>query len=272
MVVKCAVCECTPMECNQKKSTEYTKYCSNCTKHDRCCCLTIHVDQELRDDCCNDSSCRDMTYDVSFLGQNPQNKWIDNNTRPEPKIGFEIRSFFSYAKGMYAAALGIEILCIAAAEIGENTGLYLFGFNASGIVIAYVMGYALAGFTTFVTILGRYGNQYHDKKGNGNHGIDSCCHVLEQDSTQRFAPNLKTTFANFASGFKRLFKIHKQKGIKMILKSSLFILVTAESACILMAETVDLIFYQYSLLLSVPLALLAGAFTVVVLLPFPRLN
>jgi hypothetical protein len=32
-------------------------------------------------------------------------------------------------KGLYAAALGIEILCITAAEIGENTGLYLFGFN-----------------------------------------------------------------------------------------------------------------------------------------------
>ena len=74
-------------------------------------------------------------------------------------IGFGIRSFFSYAKSLYAAALGIEILCIAAAEIGENTGLYLFGFNASGIAIAYAMGYVLAGFTTFVTILGRYDNQ-----------------------------------------------------------------------------------------------------------------
>jgi hypothetical protein len=59
--------------------------------------------------------------------------------------------FFSHAKELYAAALGIEILCIAAAEIGENTGLYLFGYNAIGIAIAYVMGYALAGFTTFVT-------------------------------------------------------------------------------------------------------------------------
>jgi hypothetical protein len=56
----------------------------------------------------------------------------------------------------YAAALGIEILCIAAAEIGENTALYLFGFNPSGIAIAYILGYALAGFTTFATILGRY--------------------------------------------------------------------------------------------------------------------
>jgi hypothetical protein len=49
--------------------------------------------------------------------------------------------------------------CIAAAEIGENTGLYLFGFKAGGIVIAYAMGYALAGFTTFITILGRYSKQ-----------------------------------------------------------------------------------------------------------------
>ena len=55
---------------------------------------------------------------------------------------------------MYAAALGIEILCIMSAEIGENIGLYTFGFNLHGIVIAYVLGYALAGFSTFMTILG----------------------------------------------------------------------------------------------------------------------
>lgn len=47
-------------------------------------------------------------------------------------------------KSLYAAALGIEILCIAAAEIGENSGFYLFGCSPSGIAIAYVMGYALA--------------------------------------------------------------------------------------------------------------------------------
>jgi hypothetical protein len=34
--------------------------------------------------------------------------------------------------------------------------LYWFGFNPLGIVTAHVMGYSLAGFTTFVTILGRY--------------------------------------------------------------------------------------------------------------------
>ena len=51
--------------------------------------------------------------------------------------------------------------------------------------------------------------------------------------------------------------------MKTILKTSLVILITAESACILTAETVDLIFYKYSVALSIPLALLAGAFTVV---------
>jgi hypothetical protein len=61
-----------------------------------------------------------------------------------------------------------------------------------------------------------------------------------------------------------MLQLHKQLNLKYILKTSLFILVTAESACILTAETVDLIFYQYSLLPSVPLALLAGALTVVV--------
>jgi hypothetical protein len=36
----------------------------------------------------------------------------------------QIITFLGYVKGIYAAALGIEILCIAAAEIGENTALY----------------------------------------------------------------------------------------------------------------------------------------------------
>jgi len=161
-----------------------------------------------------------------------------------------------HVKGFYAAALGIEILCIGAAEIGENSGLYIFGFNPLGIIIAYVMGYALAGFTTFVTILGRY-NYNSDQ-------ICSCCSVLEQDSKKEFITNLKTTFSNFAIGIKKLPYLYKQSNLKMILRTSLVILITAESACILTAETVDLVFYRYSILLSVPLALFAGAFTVVV--------
>jgi hypothetical protein len=167
-----------------------------------------------------------------------------------------LREFFRHAKALYAAALGIEILCIAAAEIGENTGLYLFGFNLVGIPIAYAMGYALAGFTTFATILGRYNYGSNDK-------IDSCCSVLEQGAGSGFIPNLKTTFRNFAFGIAKLPQLTKQPNLRYILKTSLYILVTAESACILTAETVDLIFYQYSIFLAVPLALLAGAFTVV---------
>ena len=54
------------------------------------------------------------------------------------------------------AALGIEILCIISAEIGENIGLSIFGFNLLGIVIAYFLGFAIAGFSTFITILGRW--------------------------------------------------------------------------------------------------------------------
>ena len=156
------------------------------------------------------------------------------------------------------AALGIEILCIAAAEIGENTGLYLFGFNPFGIVTAYAMGYALAGFTTFVTILGRY------NLSSSRQDMCSCCSVLEQDSNKGFIPNLSITFRNFAVGLKRFPSLYKQPSHRSILKTSLVILVTAESVCILTAETVDLIFYRYSIFLSVPLALLAGAFTVVV--------
>jgi hypothetical protein len=48
------------------------------------------------------------------------------------------------------------------------------------------------------------------------------------------------------------------------MKTSLVILITVESVCILTAETIDLIFYKYSILLSIPLALLVGAFIVVV--------
>ena len=167
----------------------------------------------------------------------------------------QLSSLFRYlglVKGLYAAALGIEILCIAAAEIGENTGLYLFGFNPFGIVTAYAMGYALAGFTTFITILGRY------NLSSSKQDMCSCCSVLEQDSNKGFIPNLSITFRNFAVGLQRLPSLYKQPSLRSILKTSLVILVTAESVCILTAETVDLIFYRYSILLSVPLALLAG--------------
>lgn len=96
-------------------------------------------------------------------------------------------------KSLYAAALGIEILCIAAAEIGENSGFYLFGCSPSGIAIAYVMGYALARFIIFVTILGRY--NYNSKEQE----LCSRCSVLSHDD-KGFILNLKTTFENLGTG------------------------------------------------------------------------
>jgi hypothetical protein len=202
-----------------------------------------------------------------ILGSCKNNNDHDNNNALQRKLtatslsssswsGFS--QFLRNIKGLYAAALGIEILCISAAEIGENTGLYLFGFDLIGIPIAYAMGYALAGFTTFVAILGRYN---YASSSNGK--IDSCCSILDQGAGSGFIVNLKITFKNFVIGITKLPQLYRQPNLKYILKSSTYILVTAESACILTAETVDLIFYQYSILLAVPLALIAGAFTVV---------
>jgi hypothetical protein len=237
--------------------------CILCTR-DVCCCVNIHsCDSSLKkplamakiitttepDDCfalgCCENNNKNSNYDLQ-----------PNLTTSSLSSSSDLFQFLKNIKELYAAALGIEILCIAAAEIGENSGLYLFGFNLIGILIAYAMGYALAGFTTFVTILGRY-NYGSSRK------IDSCCSVLEQGAGLGFVPNLKITFKNFVVGIVKLPQLHRQPNLKYILKSSAYILVTAESACILTAETVDLIFYQYSILLSIPLALLAGAFTVV---------
>jgi hypothetical protein len=207
------------------------------------------ISMQEPDDCCASISC-----------ENNKNNASDGLKRTPVTVTLLSSSFFSQfiknIRGLYAAALGIEILCISAAEIGENTGLYLFGFNLVGTPIAYAMGYALAGFTTFAAILGRY-NYGSSRK------IDSCCSVLEQGAGSGFIPNLKTTFKNFVIGITKLPHLHRQPNLKYILKASAYILITAESVCILTAETVDLIFYQYSILLSIPLALLAGAFTIV---------
>jgi hypothetical protein len=228
MVLVCAECQCAPAECARVINNIQ---CKNCIKP-ICCCIDFHQDLSV------------------------------NTSHFDTQVAFNSRlssivTFLRHEKGIYAAALGIEILCIAAAEMGENTALYLLGFNPSGIAIAYAMGYGLAGFTTFVTILGRY------DYGSSNQTMCSCCSVLEQNSQKGFISNLKVTFKNFAIGIRKVPYLYKQQNLKTILKTSLVILIMAESVCIITAETVDLIFYKYSILLSVPLALLAGAFTVV---------
>ena len=78
--------------------------------------------------------------------------------------------------------------------------------------------------------------------------------------------SLLMTFKNCGIGVKKMTQLYKQPNLKTILRTSIVILVTAETACIqlLTAETIDLIFYRHSLFISIPLSLLAGAFTVVV--------
>jgi hypothetical protein len=263
MEIRCAECQCVQQDCIKVD----VERCILCTR-DVCCCANIHsrksslkkplamakiITTTQPDDCCASESCENNNINSNDA---LQRKLTTTSSLPSSSSS-GLSQFLKNIKALYAAALGIEILCIGAAEIGENTGLYLFGFNLVGIPIAYAMGYALAGFTTFVTILGRY-NYGSSRK------IDSCCSsVLEQGADLGFIPNLKITFKNFVVGIAELPQLHRQPNLKYILKSSAYILVTAESACILTAETVDLIFYQYSILLSIPLALLAGAFTVV---------
>ena len=244
MSVKCAECQCAPEECIDVSTSQC---CQNCTK-ETCCCLIIHRNirtitnlSVMDDDCCSHQTCKNngnMTADLRAISKG------------------SIHEFFRHVKSLYAAALGIEILCIAAAEIGENTGLYLLGFNHIGIPFAYTMGYCLATFTTFVTILGRYKYSSADR-------IDSCCSVLEQDANKDFLSNVVITFKNFGLGLRKMKELPKQPNLKKILKTSLVILVIAETACIITAETIDLIFYRQAFYLSIPLALLAGAFTIV---------
>jgi uncharacterized membrane protein len=61
------------------------------------------------------------------------------------------------------------------AEIRQNTGIYIFRFNLLGIVLSYILGFFLAGFSTFTSILGRYdfSNRYNSKIKSG------CCSFLE---------------------------------------------------------------------------------------------
>jgi hypothetical protein len=213
--------KCAECKCDPSTCTDKdTSRCVDCTKN-ICCCIDVHK---------------------------------NNNQTEKTRL---IR-FFSNVKSLYATALGIEILCIAAAEIGENSSFALFGYRTvTGVALGYMLGYSLSAFTTFAAIFGRY-----------NYGSSSemcsCCSVLEQDSSKGFLTSLLVTFKNFGSGIKKISRLYKQPNLKCILKTSLVILVTAESACILTAETVDLLLYKHSMILSIPIALLAGAFAVVV--------
>jgi hypothetical protein len=153
---------------------------------------------------------------------------------------------------LFLAALGIETLCIASAEIGGIMGFYFFGFSALGIVMSYMLAYGLAGFVTFASILGRAAaDHYHHATMACS---CSCGSLLEHGAESGFASNIKLTFWSFASGIKRLpTTLYRESNAGGIIRTSLVILVTAESACILVAATVNLLMYQYSVMLAISL-------------------
>lgn len=96
-------------------------------------------------ECCGDSYCGNLG--LRHSGQQQLNIDLLHrrsfSSSEESRNGVGLRSFLMYAKGLYTAALGIEILYIAAAEIGENTGLYLFGFNPGGSPLLSILWPAL---------------------------------------------------------------------------------------------------------------------------------
>jgi hypothetical protein len=89
------------------------------------------------------------------------------------------------------------------------------------------------------------------------------CVVVVQsliESDKGFVLNVSATLRNLAVGLGRLLSIYEQPNLRSIIRMSFIMRSTEESVCILTAETVDL---KNSILFSVPLALLAGAITVI---------
>jgi len=163
--------------------------------------------------------------------------------------------FMRETKKLFPSAFGIEVLCVASAEIGGFLGLWHYGFNVFGIMMAYLLAYAFAGFTTFASILGRSAHAHDEEEI-----ICGCSDMAGHN--HKVGAEIKQTFVNFAIGLSMLTQLHKKTHANRIIKASLFVLISAESGCIIAAATVDIMLYQYSIFLSIPVALLAGTLTV----------
>lgn len=142
------------------------------------------VDCKCSPELCNDqyfldcNNCTKETCCCISLHQNKKLQW-----------------FLFKVKSIYPSALGIEILCIMSAQMGQNISFLLFGYDdLFGIVMSYALGYGLASFTTFCTIIGRY-----DVKNE----LDSCCSALEHEGKQGLISNLEKTFQDFCIGVKK---------------------------------------------------------------------
>jgi len=165
--------------------------------------------------------------------------------------------FWYHVKKMYPSAIGIIVLCVVSSQIGQGISFVLFGYHdIFGIAMSYAIGYGLASLTTFCTIIGRY---------NLNQGIGGCCSALEKGSNLSFARNIKNTFHDCWTGIKTMPRVLRLPNAKNIVLTSIYILITAESACILTAETINLAFLRHAMWLSMPLGLFAAAFVVTVI-------
>lgn len=214
----CAICNCSPKLCSNVLFE-----CKNCISEGNCGCKIVHHSIRSK-----------FLYSIG-----------------------PVKQLFTNIRKMFIAALGIEILCILSAEIGDTTGLFVFGYSFHGIVISYVLGFALAGFSTFMAILGRFDFESAAKSGS----IRGCCSFLEENSNKGFLFNMVSTFINFKNGMLQFIHHWRNPQMKSMLKASIIILITAETACILSAETITLVFYQYSMFLVIPLSLVVGTFT-----------
>ena len=106
MILKCAECQCTPMAC----SREGFEKCANCTKGVCCsCCIDIHPKEDF---CSEEDACCSYRQHLS-KGIKESLSLSSSSFLPQPNSS-------SIQKRLYAAAVGIEILCIADAEIGET--------------------------------------------------------------------------------------------------------------------------------------------------------
>lgn len=197
---------------------------------------------------------------------NDKNKQNDNllkrrnnirysSTKPSVSLSLS-SSLIRNSISLYPSALGIEILCILSSLIGESIGFYLFGFNPIGIFYAYSLGFLVAGFTIFLIIVGRY--QEHKNINLGCH--DDCNSSDDNHQVQiGFKSNFITTFKYFKNGWFNLPILFSNRNRNQLIKRAVYLILTAESICVITAQTIDLLFYNFSVFLSTPIALIAGS-------------
>jgi hypothetical protein len=158
---------------------------------------------------------------------------------------------------MFLSALGLELMCFFSASTGQTMAVYWLGFNQTGITFGFIFGFALAGFLTLCTILGRM-----KKTSQGLFAHDGCS-VLSHSSS--FIRSLRSTVFAFLIGIRILYKLPSLPNSTVIIKNALIILITAESCCIITAEIVDMIFYRSAVLFSIPLGIAGGAASIMLI-------